>query len=1826
MAEIDDLRKRLAEARAELDAQVADAAQAAARIVHLRAGNERVARGLDPRLPAAADELARIDADVVEATRRADDARLVAATTRREIDDLIGRLGVLIDHTKDVERLDGGTPMLLMPMRIETRFMGDEMWVRFYPDTWAVDTFEPVPSVSELVSVRRFWAEWWRAGGDDALRRAAWRGLVASHGSGRAGWLTRTHSPTNPGVEPARAADTDVILVVVVDQPVTAAERAALGAFWTAAWRAAGGPVAVTAAGKDLKVALGEARAAELSAIQPMFVEQIPVGFTAQTATVSTVVCEVPAVDPADTAATSWSTQARVNVLPDRFVLLGYIGGAEVLRAVGAPIPPTLAVGPDPAAGANDQMRIENGELVIPDELRWMIDFDIAVKVGMGMRIGPRDRADNGYDRLLLLGVRAGESADDGRSTLETLLAHHHTGRAGFDLVPQGTPTNNTGDSTSGYDRLDDADESYNEWFGVPDLVPTTDWTTKQDGQWLAEMLGIDVAALATVRGAGGRDQAETLAMNTALWPATWGYFLDSMLEGIDGKTIDWVRDFALRHVSGRGRIPSIRIGRQPYGIIATTAISRFDLRVDFRIDGGRRLDRRVEPRRVMTLAGILATIGDDWRALAADVAHVGRIGDPHQTLLDVVALHPASVEFHQRYAESVTEVFNRFRLFGDSDAFIDVWEALGFVLETRQLLADLGYPFGDDPAILDKMFHGSQHRLKGPVIDDRPLSETELVRAYTADGRNYLQWLYDTLGDSIDDVRRETGFAPTSPTALLYLLLRHASLLSVREAAIRLRVSSGLLDAAGAAAVRREPTFVHVAGQAKTSESPWETIYSPAAAITGDDRTLLVDVIPKLLDKAPARHLAEVRDAIGRLAGLPTARLERMLAEHLDCASHRLDAWTLGLVNHRLTELRKIPDGGNDQPALGVYLGAYGWLDEVRPRAGRLAAVRLPDALRDGFDRPAEAPLMRDAFNGGFIHAPSLDHAATAAILRSGHLANATPDEPDIMAINISSERMRLAMTIVQGVRNGQSLGALLGYRFERGLHDRHGLAEIDEFISVLREAFPAPGDRDRKLALDGLDLVRHIERVGVTTYPFGRADLAPASVAQRAAIDAEARLLLDVHDAVADLVLAESVHQAVLGNFDRVGATLDAFGSGGSPTDPAVIESPRRGKTLTHRFALHLRAGLDHTVSPVPGVAVTPRAMIEPAINEFVAAVLPAPADVALRVAWTAADESTGERVVTQADLGLQPVDLLRLLRLESDAALAELDERIIRFVETAEGLRLDTAYRVLLTEPVAGHLAMFEIAALVAHTRGVVGLARPLRANDVMPGTEAPNDRSTTLPPRQIADGAIRDVLTDLTARRAAVDAAGAPVGALLADPVANRGALLVGVDGIVDATIEQLMAAGAFALGGTSWSDVVERRRSIFVGIAADVEEVLTRWDRKLADVTDLLGRDDALPSTATDAERARILLLAEKVVSTTGIDPVPAGANALRAVVDAKVVAFRARYDALTTVVDTAADLAALLADVDALLPLADFDIVDLDLEPRRLAAIDLATVCVGRLGSVVEECDQRIALATQHLADHDAAPAGEARVDAGIAAAKALLGDETVVVPTFTLATSHGDEWEAAYSWSRSGGLAAHLLATRDEPFDDWLHGVARVRERVRSWEQMMMLCGALGSAEPALTPIQLPHAAEPWAGLEFATGFTVTSERLLYTAHYPVAFDKVGPQCGLLLDEWTEVVPETSSTTGLAFHYDRPDAEPPQAMLLVVPPTPQPTWRFDDLVDALHDTRALAELRAVDPDQVAATRYAALAPATVMSATVRGLHISANLAYNNGLAALLAN
>ena len=1833
---------------------------------------KRLLRHFDANDDRLQREIAVLDERIARAATVLERRRQEYAALSERVAGLFEEAAPFTDPRQMIDRFNDAYPILLFPLRIETRFKtvieprtGDrrpQLWVRVYPDELAVDRFELVLSESEIHSAQMFWTEMWAAGGDEDLERGAWRGLVASHGAGRGAWIARSYAPENPDDAPVRTAASDVILVVGSEETLSEADKAVAADYWRAIWLTDGDAAQVQAAQDALEAAVGAARAEALAKMTPANLSAVPTPpLTKADVTVTVAFIDFPSPETFPSKEQSWSQPPKVRILPERLVLLGYIGDSVSFEAIGNPIPSPLVAGPDPSAPEDEQLRPdENGDLVIPDDMQWMVDFERAVQVGMGFRINLTvDQARRGFDRLIVLGVRLSADEQGGKELVETLFEHHHYSRTGIRLLPQGTPTNNTEQGGAGYTHAEDADATFEEYFKADALyTPESDPLLRRDGQWLADTLGLNPAVVQKIPGSGGTDQLEARAMNIALWNGTLGYMMDTMMAPLfDRDDIRFTRAFFTQFVSGRGPLPALRIGAQPYGILPTSVFSRM------RWLGGRESGAGPVVSHLRTVPGgsylgqlynVLRRLDGYWTDMAAKVARVKRdynaSEDPHQILLDIVGLHPASVEYHQRYAESIDHLYNLLNMTGSGAVFSDIIRAAIYIRAGQDLLAEFGYTRDIMPDILERLFISAQHLMQGPVIDDVSLSETDPIRVYTPDNRNYLTWLIDAARTSLETLRRQDGFTDNvRPTALFYILARYALMQSYWITSINLHAIAGLFDNDQVAAVRHEPKFIHVQEQAEASESRFAHLYKTSPEITGSHNVLVADHITQLLPQADGEQaiatadLREQIEALERLQDVPTARLERLFAEHIDTVSYRLDAWELGLLNYQLMLMRAQRRDGDEEDDVrrGLYVGAYGWVEDLRPEGKALTPVTLEPELDEVFNTDPDAPpLMFDPTNGGYIHAPSLNHAVTAAILRNGYLSNADASNEDPLAVNLSSDRVRRAISAIEGIRQGQSLSALLGYQFERGLHDSHNLAEVDQFIYDLRKAFPLRARRiasttppedtsieaiEARNVLDGLKLVEHIQSTGNATYPFGK-DLPPASAAQAAAINAEVQRMLDTHDAVADVAIAESVHHAAMGNYDRAAGTLDTYSKGNFPPIPDVVQTPRTGIALTHRVGVQLRSGLDPATSPIPGMAVTPRSRAEPALNDWLASVLPDPAQVFCIVIITdPVDGSETEVTVTQADLGLQPIDLLYILTDVTAPALAELDDRALWHAIQTHNPRPDAALRIEYTRKSSDltRFTFFELMPLIASLRKIALISRPLKATDVMLPVEAQAEQDATETLNRDRVATAHATVTALRGDLATYQAALEP---LLDDLATHRGDVLNGIDDFADDLIALLERASRSGIPQTGWGFITQRRAGIYTRLLDAVDDLVARWTERLTAFDAAMAEYDALPGLTLDSERFDLLIAAERYVTTEPENPLPATPVDYRNLLDTKRGAMQDRLDDFDALLSGSHPLSSLVAAVQGLLPVSEFDLDDFPITASEDEIIQFANELLAMAIGLGADLDRRLAAAQAQLDAHDAAAEAAERIGALQAGAKALLGQEFALIPEFTLSAEQGVEWENAFN--ASGTLLNYLTGTLnvDFPVDEWLYGTARVREKIAHWERVVMLSEAFGSGAPELTPAQFPYQEnDAWLALEFPPDYAIDSDRVLYTAHYAAPFNRNAPQCGLLLDEWTEVIPGAEETTGLTFHYDRPNAEPPQAMLLVTPPQFVGRWQWQDLVDALHETLAMARKRAVEPAFVDDTALAPFLPATVMAVTLYGLSITANLAANNQVFAVLA-
>lgn len=199
----------------------------------------------------------------------------------------------------------------------------------------------------------------------------------------------------------------DQIAIDSFEPEVTDNEVTGATTYWTRLWRAGtSDDVTALAAWRALCREFGAPRAAYLAQhpdLQPANLAQRPATATPDgSAPVPAPVFTAP--PPAQRRPASWSRPPLAAAMPERFTVVLERGRQEVGRFTGEPVAPDLAVGPDPSAPAPAPVE---GEPAIDDGLRWLVDFDAAVAVGMGLRIAlSRADHDRGFDRIVVLGLR----------------------------------------------------------------------------------------------------------------------------------------------------------------------------------------------------------------------------------------------------------------------------------------------------------------------------------------------------------------------------------------------------------------------------------------------------------------------------------------------------------------------------------------------------------------------------------------------------------------------------------------------------------------------------------------------------------------------------------------------------------------------------------------------------------------------------------------------------------------------------------------------------------------------------------------------------------------------------------------------------------------------------------------------------------------------------------------------------------------------------------------------------------------------------------------------------------------------------------------------------------------------------------------------------------------------------------------------------------------------------------------------------------------------------------------------------------------------------
>ncbi|WP_336514561.1 hypothetical protein [Pollutibacter soli] len=990
----------------------------------------------------------------------------------------------------------------------------------------------------------------------------------------------------------------------------------------------------------------------------------------------------------------AYTNAPAATTLPERFVVRLYKNDT-FKEFIGNIIPQTVRTGIDPVEDplnkqAGSGMQISGKSVQTPEYLQWIHDFGAAEKIGMAIRINLNDFPEykTGVDKIIVTGVRCSADENDSAAILETLFENHKYQESGTQLIARGTPTNVVKKENSEQQRKEEeAVLFFKTDFSRKTALPAnTDEAKLKSAISIHNNFALPNGSLMELN--------DATTFNRLLWPATWGYYLLQLFSPeLDEPTRNLLREFFVTNVSGRGTLPVLKVNNQPYGVLPVSSLKDWSYAESTTTPEEKMLSRLWQ-RFLQALLPI-------YRAATSNIENLNATSQ--STGIDEAFLKMIGTT-------AVTGKMERSWQIGLQ--FLSVLQFSKSPVDAGILIEDPLYR----PAVVERSMLASNMRMDAfpqatrsyqTEVDQQiefPLGKIkgipgEKITALPGQKINYLEWLTTAkIIDVWNNNYPSDGTAPiTYKPTLFEELCRQALLRTVLETGLVLAEKNEglrLLKLKDFDALPLHKTALQFNAADSNGPNLFLQNLKPIInryALTGtikiepDKKTLLqstldftgglsfADWIDKNKKNKASSPTKEAYDALSYFGKMPVSDLEKLFGEHFDLCSHRLDAWVTGLFQQRLNSFRK-------KKPTGIYLGGYGYLLNLKPSAKpaiiikdtepeymlssaanqKDAAIPLfhfPQAKANGviqnktwnraffyLGESSAADLTTDISSGivepvpgvntnasdGYLHAPTLAHASAAAIMRSGYNNHKNDDKTSLLSIQLNAERVRTAMSLLEALQRGIPLGTQMGYYFERLLHENNA----DHILQDLRNIFPVHVRNDGNsgispmTTIDGMDLLKQR-----ATDPVNWLNAFPDLVSSKPIIERIALLLESYLDALNDLLLTESVYQTVRGNKARMAAPLRTLNNAGQPSSPEFIKNPQKGKAIVQRVGIILKAS---------GTSWTKkgniRSTMSPLINQWLGSQLPAPEKIVAVV-------QTGGQTfkLSMAEMDISPYDFL-------------------------------------------------------------------------------------------------------------------------------------------------------------------------------------------------------------------------------------------------------------------------------------------------------------------------------------------------------------------------------------------------------------------------------------------------------------------------------------------------------------------------------------------------------------------------------------------------------
>jgi DNA uptake protein ComE-like DNA-binding protein len=907
--------------------------------------------------------------------------------------------------------------------------------------------------------------------------------------------------------------------------------------------------------------------------------------------------------------------EINLQAMPSRFIAYAFCDGKLEKKKLGNLIPLDL----DLIQGSTHE------EDLFTSSTHWMINHLEAEKNGMAICLEGLIREDRSkvFDKIIVVGVR-GTDADIEEQALRDLIDTHHYS-SGLAFCELQTPTNNTGDLKSGYNgSVDDYEASYQTEIKGSKAFLNPHSLHKNNAQLLGKALGFDddITVLRYLRNSGNKRLSYAREMNACIWPAAGKFFLNELMPGSEIRTNN-IEEHFIQFVRALGHFPSLRVDTQPYGILPVTSVFPNSSN---HLNGWK-------PSHKDTIAGkswqshdavfhdILIKLFGVWRDLSGDQARVPRIpqsSDPDQSLISILAMEPISYKINARpiLSEKLQNwlicllrenLFGEGTVHGSIPGSVELWAGRWY--QTANKRKDHVAKYISQVTGLDEskvrsskllnLFAWSQSgeidvdfdffsNLSLRLTYNKPEEREQIKRATNAlKSISALEFL-NSENDPKQIVKRiidDPHFRKKGPHA--YGVRQHIAekILEFRNAkeSKQLETTSELLEIKGLGPDTLHdiiysftnidyPLLLKFFNNVSTPTEITSYIKDDPAYFGGGVKTrgISLSIARKIIEKREALDNGMFTDVsqIFSVEGIGDDTLHDILnsfvmatekqgtdllfRSSLDLFSHRLDAWITSLAFKRLESMREINKRG-------IYLGAYGWVENLRAD-----------------DSPYD--------NEGYIHAPSRGQAAAAAVLYNAYLTHRENGSAPFK-INLESNRVRKAMHIIEGMRQGQPLGALLGYLFEQAIQEEKLNKHKDEFraafpISQSETERPENGNGEKvsnasvsaRNVVNGLSLLRWLENNDREDIYLGseqEVDSVKEIIASGKMV-APIKTLQSSFDAVNDLLLNESVYHTVQGNYERAGAFMNATAGKNVIPEIESLRTPVPGSSIENKVCL--------------------------------------------------------------------------------------------------------------------------------------------------------------------------------------------------------------------------------------------------------------------------------------------------------------------------------------------------------------------------------------------------------------------------------------------------------------------------------------------------------------------------------------------------------------------------------------------------------------------------------------------------------------------------------